>query len=154
MLATRMITDTIGNAPSYLSLSPGIAIALRFLMEPDRAAVPLGRHELGSDRVFALVQEYATKPPSECFWEAHRKYIDVQFVASGVEAIGWAPLAGMKVGQDYDEERDLLVLEGSGQIIRLEANSFAIFMPHDAHMPCVAAAQPLLVRKIVVKVAV
>jgi YhcH/YjgK/YiaL family protein len=149
-----MITDTIDNGTTYLSLSPRIALALRYLMQPNRAAVPLGRHEIDGERVFALVQEYTTKPASECFWEAHRKFIDVQFVAAGAEAIGFSPISRMSVKRDYDSERDLMVLDGPGQLIHLHANSFAILMPHDAHMPCQAIDQPQLVRKIVVKVAV
>jgi YhcH/YjgK/YiaL family protein len=149
-----MITDTIEHASVYLPLSPRIATALRFLMQPDRAGVPLGRHELNADRVFALVQEYTTKPAHECFWESHRKYIDVQFVAAGVELIGFSPVARMTVTKPYDPDGDFQVLEGTGQSFRLEANTFAIFMPHDAHMPCLAADRPSPVRKIVVKVAV
>jgi YhcH/YjgK/YiaL family protein len=149
-----MITDTIENASVYLTLSPRIAVALRYLLQPDRAAVPLGRHELDGQRIFALVQQYTTKPSHECFWESHRKFIDVQFVAAGIEAIAWSPLARMKIKHDYDAEQDLLVLDGAGQTIHLQPNSFAIFMPQDAHMPCLAAGEPQTVRKIVVKVAV
>jgi len=149
-----MITDLIDNGTAYLNLSPGIAVALRFLMQPNCDAVPLGRHELDGPRVFAMAQEYTTKPASECFWEAHRKFIDVQFIAAGVEVIGYAPLARMKVKKDYDPDLDFMVLEGGGQFIQLHAGSFAIFSPHDAHMPCVAADKPRSVRKIVVKVAV
>jgi YhcH/YjgK/YiaL family protein len=148
-----MITDTIANASSYFSLSPRIGAALRYLMQPDRSAVPLGRHELG-DGLYAIVQDYSTRFEHDCFWEAHRKVIDVQFVVSGVEAIGWAPIQQLKVKHEYDPERDLTVLEGVGQPLRLEPNSFAIFMPHDAHMPQMFADKPALVRKIVVKVPV
>ena len=149
-----MITDTIENASAYLALSPRIAVALRFLMERDLTAIPLGRHEIDGSRIYVIIQEYSTKPRHECFWEAHRKVIDVQFVASGVEVIGWSPLSRLSVKQAYDADRDVLVLDGPGQTIRLEPNTFAIFMPQDAHMPCLAADKPALVRKIVVKVAV
>ncbi|HCE44576.1 MAG TPA: hypothetical protein DET40_13605 [Lentisphaeria bacterium] len=36
---------------------------------------------------FAIVQEYMTKDGSEGFIECHRKYIDVQYVASGISKI-------------------------------------------------------------------
>ena len=150
-----MIADTLENAASYLSLSPRIAAALHFLKHPESSDLPLGRHVIDGERIFALVQEYSTKPPEQCFWESHRKYIDVQFIQAGVEAIGFSPIQRMKVNKDYDAEKDLLVWDGSAQtVLTLSAGSFAIFLPHDAHMPCLAAGSPQTVRKIVVKVAV
>lgn len=149
-----MVTDTLANASIYFPLSPRIEAALRFLQQPQLPSLQLGKHAIDGDRIFALIQEYETRPPEQCFWEAHRQYIDVQFVASGVEAIGWSPIQSMRVSQEYDPQRDLVVLQGSGQPIELVANSFAIFYPHDAHMPCMAASQSQTVRKIVVKVAV
>jgi YhcH/YjgK/YiaL family protein len=149
-----MVTDSIEHGSDYLNLSPRIAVALRFLMQPNRTQVPLGRHELDGKRMYATVQEYTTKPPNECFWEAHRKYIDVQFIAAGAEAIGWSPIGRLTVKQEYDPDKDFAVLEGTGQTIQLQTNHFAIFLPHDAHMPSLAIDRPQLVRKIVVKVAV
>jgi len=150
-----MITDKIENAPRYFNLSPRITTALKYLMEPNRMAIPLGRHELDGDRIYALVMEYTSKPPSECYYESHKNYTDVQFIAAGAESIGWAPIQTMRQTKPYEAERDLLVYEGPGQDIRMQHGSFAIFMPHDVHMPCVATdGKPVNVRKIVVKVAV
>ncbi len=53
-------------------------------------AVALGRHDLDGDDLFALVQEYTTRAADECVWEAHRRYIDVQFVVTGAERMGVA----------------------------------------------------------------
>ena len=113
-----------------------------------------GRHAIDEDRIFALVQDYETKPREAGRWEAHRRYCDVQFVASGVEFIGVAPLDGMRVVEAYDEAKDVAFFEGEGDLVTLRAGSFAIFWPHDAHMPGVAAGGPTAVRKVVVKVAV
>ena len=150
-----MITDSIKNAPSYFNISPRITAALQFLARPDLAGLPLGKHVIDTDRIFALVQEYPPKPQDQCYWEAHRKYIDVQFIQSGIEAMGWSPIERMTVSKEYNPDKDLLVLQGQGQLIQVPAGTFIIFLPHDAHMPCVAVAgQPQPVRKIVVKVAV
>ncbi len=127
---------------------------MRYLMRPDLAQVALGKHSIDGDRVFALVQEYATKPQDQCLWEAHRRYIDVQFVQSGLEAMGWAPIEQMSVSQKYDADNDAALFKGAGQLLQFPAGSFAIFLPHDVHMPCVAAGNPQAVRKIVIKVAV
>lgn len=149
-----MICDTLHNASHYFVLSRRIEAALKFLMQPGIERFGIGRHEIEPGNVFALIQEYSTKPREQCFWEAHRRYIDVQFIASGTEAIAWAPIETMRVSKPYDSEKDLAVFEGDGQVVNLSAGSFAIFMPHDVHMPCLSIAQPQPVRKIVVKVAV
>jgi biofilm protein TabA len=152
-----MLLDTIDNAASYVNLSSSIATALGFLSRHDLAKLPLGRHEIEGDRIFAIIQEYPTRPREQCFWEAHRKYIDVQFIQTGVEAMGWSPIQRMKVSKHYDEQKDLTVFDGKGQVVEVPANSFIIFMPHDVHMPCLTAGNgsvPHPVRKIVVKVAV
>ena len=150
-----MITDTIENAAGYMNLSPRIATALKFLTRTDLADLEPAKHVIDGDRIFAIIQDYTTKPREQCFWESHRKYTDVQFIQSGVEAIGWSPIQRMKIIKPYDAEKDLLVFDGDGQTIELTAGQFAIFMPHDSHMPCLAASTgSQIVRKIVVKVAV
>jgi YhcH/YjgK/YiaL family protein len=149
-----MILDRIEAAGLYRNISPGIARALDFLREPATATLPEGRYELSNDRVFALVQHYETKLFDQCVWEAHRKYIDVQFIAAGVERMGSARIARMRETQPYDPERDFALFTGDGDFFTVEAGGLAIFFPHDVHMPQLATGAPARVRKIVVKVAV
>lgn len=118
------------------------------------------RVEIIGDDVFALVQRYTTKPPSEAFWEAHRTYIDVQCVIEGEEMMSHAPLHMMEVFQPYDETKDFAKLIPTANSpepnwLRVSAGMFAVFFPHDAHMPGLAVDDtPHVVKKIVVKVRV
>jgi YhcH/YjgK/YiaL family protein len=125
--------------------------ALEFLRDTDVLSLPLGRHDLDGDRLFALVQEYTTKPAEQCRWEAHQRYCDVQFVARGSERIGVANIDRMAVEEPYNSDRDISFFMGSGDLITLTAGSFAIFAPQDVHMPCIVAGTSEPVRKIVVK---
>ena len=105
--------------------------------------------------VFPLVQDNTTKPKAEGVWEAHRKYIDVQFVAAGVEQMGWAKLDTLAVKKPYDADADYALFDGPGDFLTVPAGSFTIFFPKDGHIPGIAVNdQPSAVRKIVVKVAV
>jgi YhcH/YjgK/YiaL family protein len=115
--------------------------------------MPPGRHDVDGSRLFAIVSDYATRPADDVPWEAHRRYIDVQYVHSGVERIGHAPLSRLAAGT-YDGERDLLPAAGPGEFVTLEAGSFAILFPQDAHRPGIAVGAPQPVRKVVLKVAV
>jgi biofilm protein TabA len=150
-----MVHDYISNASIYAFPNPLLQKGLDFLRSSDAASMQVGRIDLVGDQLFAMMQEYPTRPEKECFWEAHRKYIDIQFICNGVEDIGYAPLAGLKVIEPYDAAKDFVKLAGEGSVLRMPAGMFAIFFPHDGHKPCMAVGGVVApVRKIVVKVAV
>ncbi|MCX7043898.1 MAG: YhcH/YjgK/YiaL family protein [Candidatus Sumerlaeota bacterium] len=146
-----MIIDRLENAALYEGLGRGIAAALKFLRQTDWAAMPLEKHEIDGDNLFALVQEYETRPRDTAAWEAHRKYIDVQYVISGEEAIGYANAGQLKAGE-FNEKDDYMPLEGAGDVLTLPAGTFMILWPQDAHAPCLAVSQPRKVKKVVIKV--
>jgi YhcH/YjgK/YiaL family protein len=150
-----MILDTLAAAARYEPLNPRFAQAFAFLRAVDGTQA-LGRHDLDGDRCFALVQTYETKAPEKALFEAHRKYIDVQFVHSGQESIMWAPLSAMREEtMAYDAEKDaaLWKLVPGHTPLHLSAGHFAILFPEDAHAPCVVWDRPEQVFKVVVKVA-
>ena len=146
-----MIIDRLANLSPVYKLPARLARALDYLRATDLRAVALGRHDLDGDDLFALVQEYTTRVADECVWEAHRRYIDVQFVVTGVERMGVASLSQMRERQTYDAARDVAFFEPGSEFVTIRAGMFAIFGPEDVHSPCHAAGAPVLVRKVVVK---
>lgn len=147
-----MFYDTISNASSYFHLGPRIEAALRYLQNLDPASLRPGKYEIEGREVYAVVDEYLTKPREEKRWEAHRRYIDVQFIASGREMMGCTPRSGMQ-STEYNPEKDTEWLEGEdGKFLLAEPDTFVIFEPADAHMPGVSVESPEPVRKVVVKV--
>ena len=151
-----MIHDTLQNSARYEVLSPRFARAFAYLRGVDGTQA-LGRHELDGDNVFALVQKYSTKPVEGALFEAHRKYIDVQFVQSGRETILWAPLATMREEtMAYDEKKDVALWKLVPDVtpVHLSAGHFVILFPEDAHAPTVVWETPTEVFKVVVKVKV
>lgn len=151
-----MIFDTLSNSARYESLNSRFAKAFAYLRTVD-GSQPLGRHDLDGDDCFALVQTYETKPQEKALFEAHRKYIDVQFIQSGRETILWAPLASMaEETMAFDQSKDaaLWKLVPDTTAIHVSAGHFAILFPEDAHAPCIEWDQPETVFKVVVKVAV
>lgn len=109
--------------------------------------------ELHDDN-FALEQVYNAKERDECFFESHRKYIDIQFILSGEEIIEVSNATLLVVSLAYNEQADLIKYEDIKQAssIVLKAGDAAIFYPQDAHMPCIKATDELKVVKAVVKV--
>jgi biofilm protein TabA len=83
-----VIHDHLSNASNYAFPNPLLQKGLDFLRSSAVASMQVGRTDLDGDRLFAMLQEYPTRPEKDCFWEAHRKYIDIQYIFSGVEDIG------------------------------------------------------------------
>lgn len=148
----HMVIDHITRGPVYAGLAPSFERAFAFLRRADIATLPAGTYEIDGRIVYALVQEYRTKVATEGKWEAHRKYIDLQYLVSGRERFGCAP-AGRLLPGAYDEARDFEQPQGEGSFIELHAGEFMLLWPGEAHMPGMALGEPAPVRKVVVKIA-
>lgn len=100
---------------------------------------------------FYSVQTATLKSADGRLFEAHRKYIDIQYVLSGKEDIEYCDLAMLTEKVAYSEERDYIGLEGRGTVLSLNEGDFAVFTPTDGHLPCIGEGT---VKKIVIKVPV
>ena len=121
-------------------------------------SLPIGafeKVELDSDN-FGLEQVYMSKNREDCFFESHKKYIDVQFILEGEEIIEVTDKDNLNVSMPYSVEMDLIKYEmtDNSSVLRLKKGDVAIFYPEDAHMPCVKINSSVKVVKTVVKVAV
>ena len=147
-----MIIDVLKNAALYKKLDRGLGRALDYLAKSELAMIEPGRYELDGDHLYVLVQRYETKPREAGIWEAHRRYVDVQYVAEGAESMGYAYLGCLKVTQEYAPDKDCVLLAGQGDFVTVRAGTFVVFFPEDAHMPGIACSVPAPVLKVVVKV--
>jgi len=149
-----MIADILAQYRRYTNLSPRFAAAFEFLANLP-ANQPDGRCEIDGDNCFALVQSYTTKPLAQAKFEAHRQYIDIQFIQAGRETLLWSPLAALtQVTEPYAADRDIAFFASPPQWtpIHLCAGQFTIFFPEDGHAPGIESIGPDAVRKVVIKV--
>jgi len=146
-----MILDKLENSKQYESLHPLFAKAFEYIRNTDFSELSDGKYEIENDKLFAMVQEYNTKDETEAKPEAHRKYIDIQYIHSGVELIGIAILND-QIQISNEPEKDLAFYESETSFIKLEAGMFAVFFPEDLHMPGIKLKQSAKVKKVVVKV--
>ncbi len=149
-----MIVDALTQCGRYTALSPRFAAAFDFLKQLPADKVS-GRYSIDGDDCFALVQSYNTKPISEGKFEAHRKYIDIQFIQAGRETILWTPLAQLtKTTEPYAAEKDIAFFATPAHVtpIQLHAGEFTIFFPEDGHAPGLEYAGSTEVRKTVIKI--
>ena len=153
-----MIVAKLEHITGQIAPTPHMQRALDFLRRMRGADLPDGRVEIDGDQVFALVQSYETVAASDpVLFEAHRKYVDVQYVAAGQEVIGWASTDHLTVTADYDAANEAwfgAARAADTTFVRLAAGELAVLYPNDGHAPRLAAGAPTAVKKIVVKVAV
>lgn len=147
-----MIIDKIENAHLYKNIGEGISKSFEYIRTTDLKSLPTGKFPIDGENIFALVSEYQTKSESGGKLEAHRKYIDVQYIISGEELMGYAPLGGQKVLEPYKEENDIVFFTGDKSFTKVSAGMFAIFFPEDVHMPGINTRKISNVKKLVIKV--
>lgn len=147
-----MILDTLTNAAKYAGMRTGLSEAFGFLDQPGLADLPDGRHEISGNRVYAVIARTHGRPAAESQLEAHRNYIDIQYIISGEESMGWAPREGLTPSGKYDKEKDLeFFQEEPVTVMNVPPGSFAVFLPTDAHLPLIGNGP---IHKVVVKVAI
>ena len=151
-----MIFDQLKNSHIYFALGERVQKGFEFLLNSDLAKLEPGRYDIVGDDVFALVQEYNTKPTTAGKWEAHKKYIDIQYIVSGKEKIGYSFFNKMIVTEEYKDIKDIMFLKGEGSFVIAESGYFALLFPTDIHMPGIAVEDNVKneVIKVVVKVKV
>lgn len=147
-----MIIDKIENASLYFGVSDRIKKALNYIQNTDFLRMELGRHDIDEDNIYALVYNYETKNIKEATLEAHRNYIDVQYVFDGTEQVGFASLNGQEVEKEYCANDDYLLFKDEASLISFKKGTFAIFFPDDLHMPGICLEKTSKVKKVVVKV--
>ena len=150
-----MIIAQFEDLHRYDSLNPLFKKAFDWILSTDFSTLELGRVELQGKDLFANVQEYETRSVEESFFEAHRKYIDIQFLASGSEKIGWNQAKSLSELEAYNSESDFHKLSGeSAQTVTIGGRTACILFPEDAHEPCLNAIEGKKekVRKICMKV--
>jgi YhcH/YjgK/YiaL family protein len=147
-----MILDKIENADLYTAISENLKKGFDFLKSTDLLNLEVGKYEIAGKEVFAMISEYESKAHQDCRPEAHQAYADIQYIISGREAIGYAPLNGQTATTEFNSEKDIIFYSGETVPLNLEAGMFAVFFPQDVHRPCMQINGPEKVKKLVIKV--
>ena len=148
-----MIADILKNRHLYENISPRIKTSLEYIATTDFSKIDAGKYELDGENIFVLVQEYDSVSREQGKWECHHKYIDIQYIAEGVEQMGVNNIEKMQVVVEYNPEKDIAFLSGDGDYVTFSKGSYGIFFPEDAHQPRIAPGDvPEKVKKVVVKI--
>ena len=152
-----MILDQLKNAKQYEGIHAGVDKALEAMKQYTSDNYPLGKVEIDGDNVFLLLNCYETRSKEESKAEAHRKYIDVMYMVEGAETIYVKSVDSLKhITAEYTPEMEALLgdTDEDATAVRLEAGSFVVLFPQDAHSPACYADGKQTVKKIIGKVKV
>ncbi|MBQ4131444.1 MAG: YhcH/YjgK/YiaL family protein [Clostridia bacterium] len=145
-----MIFDSINYIDNYKS-NLTIYKVLKFLKETDFTKVELGKYAFEGNDIYYMVQQYETKADKP-HSEVHQEYIDIQYIVSGKETIGIAPIDCEKTLLEVKEGKDCWLYSCETQPIILNSGDYMILYPNEIHKPGVAAEKPSEVLKVVVKI--
>ena len=118
-----------------------------------------GRYDLNEEGLFENIQSYTTNPRENQKYEAHRRYIDVQYIITGKDGFCLKDISEMTEADiivPYSEESDIMFFSNKveGEYHALTDGEFLVMPPECAHMPGMAVGEPSPVRKMVVKIPV
>lgn len=128
--------------------------AFEWLKNNDLTSIATGKYILDDDLLFVIVSEYQTSPADDIMFEAHRKYIDIQYVATGREKMGVARLTNAAVKIPYNDDKDIAfydIPESDCRYYEAGSDKYFIFFPADVHKPGIRVGEGENVRKVVVK---
>jgi len=153
MTRDHAVLDRLENAENYTHMHPDFEKAFAFLRQSNLAELPAERYAIDGEKVFCMISKGPGRRRAEAKLEAHRKYIDIQYVIAGSDDMGWKPTADCKlVETPYNAEDDIGFFNDTPDSwTQVPAGSFVIFFPEDAHAPLVSDEE---IHKVVVKIAV
>ena len=145
-----MIIDSIENFDRYRLWEDGFRESVDFLSGREIHTLPQGWHDVSSDSIRASISKGQGRRRRCARLETHRKHIDLQFILSGTDRIGWKPRSACRKRHgEYDDNADVEFFDDEPDLwFKLQSGMFVIFFPEDAHMPQICTG---LIHKVVVK---
>ena len=128
--------------------------AFHYLKTADLHSLEVGRHEIDGDNVFALRADYMSKEKHEVPFETHKKYVDLQYLISGIEIMSiTSEINKAEIIMPYDEtiDKEFMAIDESPHYVATP-DKFFLFFPSDLHRTDIKLFENSPVKKIVVKI--
>ncbi|MBR4631964.1 MAG: YhcH/YjgK/YiaL family protein [Elusimicrobia bacterium] len=147
-----MLVSSTKKYKKILNFFPQLEIVFDYINKNIDAETLDGKYNITKE-IFATVQTCQPKPKDEQVLEKHKKYIDLQYVISGKEKIGWKFFdKSFKVLKRYNVKKDISFYSNPPDtFINLKKGEFAVFFPEDTHAPLCCDKE---VKKCIVKIPV
>jgi YhcH/YjgK/YiaL family protein len=149
--------NTIDFANQYHKNKTAWDKAFAYLSNHKLDTISAGKYYLMGDTVFVTVSDNKPKTFEETKWEAHKKYIDIQYVAKGKEKMGVASFSKATEIEPYNDKKDVgfySMPESECKYYVAQPDTFLIFFPSEAHRPNIRIDGIDADKKIVIKIKV
>ena len=153
-----MILGHIGQSEQEGALYRGIIQkGLTYLRNTDFSKIADGKHRIDGDNMVAIISEYSPAAKEDRKAETHNKHIDIQYIHSGEEIMGFGRLVdGVETSDGYLPEKDATFYNSvkNELAIKVVQGMYAVFFPWDIHRPGCTSQPGVKVRKVVLKLKV
>lgn len=140
------------SALDYRGIHPNLDLALEHIRPDFLARLSEERVELLAGQVWCTKFTYETLPDLECFFEAHKKFLDIHIMLSGTERVEIAPPEELSLLYSQPDN-DFYAYRGQGHYkLELSPGDFLVVFPGDAHKIKMRAAGSSQVTKAVFKI--
>lgn len=148
-----MIISKLVNCSRIESLHPLFKKLFDYIKQHDLLNQETGRIVLDGDNLF--INNVAVEGVARDIQplEIHRDYIDVHFLLSGHESIGWKALEDLKnETKPYEKEGDCaLYSDKPTTFVDMVPGEFVVVFPEDPHAPAIGEGK---IRKLIAKIKV
>ena len=131
------------------------ALALDYLKNTNFDTVTVRKFQLDGENVFVSITEGPTKAFETTKWEAHHKYIDIQYVIKGKEKMGVAPIGKASIIDTFNDKKDQAnynVPDADSKYYEADSKAYLIFFPTEAHRPGIKVDGYETSKKVVIKI--
>lgn len=147
-----MIYDSLKHLDAYEGIYPQITRALKIIRDTDFSKQEDGTYEVDGFNFRYMLQSYTLDKRNETP-ESHKDFIDIQYLISGKELMGVAPIEEMTEVVEARPEGDIWLHRGPFDTVTVTGDRFVVFFPGDAHAPGIMPPEgPVAVRKCVFKI--
>jgi biofilm protein TabA len=148
-----MILTPLEQLSNFYALHPRFQEACEFLQAVKLNGIPEGRFEIDKDNLIAIVSSGEGNKEGTAPLELHKEYIDIQYIISGIDRMGWKNAEECtNLTKPYSEKDDKALYEDVPTTnFDVQKDQCAIFFPCDAHAPMNG---PGFVQKVILKVRV
>lgn len=148
-----MIYSSIRALDAQCTWPEAFRKAFAFLKNSDLEHMEVGRYEIDGDDVFAIIQKQTTAASEQKKAESHFKYIDIQYLISGEEKQGFAPLTEGMEREEHPERDVMFYPEVSDEnYVCLKPGDFAVYFTNDVHRPNCAVEEGMEIKKVIIKI--
>lgn len=148
----KALTLSADVEKAYSSFSSFKAV-FDYIKKTDLTKLPDGKYDIDGDNAFVKVFDCKKRQQKDAFLEAHKDYIDLQYMIKGTETMGLKSTKDCKTVKDaYSKEEDIMFFSDSyDKFATIKTGEFIILFPSDAHAPDIGMAPT---RKAVFKIKV